>query len=115
MEVIYTCCYGLDVPKKSITACVLWAEAKGKSRKEKKRFVTFTHDLLPLADWLAERGVTHLAMESTGVYWKPVWNILAERTSCSACGKGNGRSTTADHQMTNPRDGWEANFSVASV
>jgi transposase len=58
---------------------VLWAEAKGKSRKEKKRFGTFTHDLLQLADWLAERGVTHLAMESTGVYWKPVWNILAEQ------------------------------------
>src|SRR3981081_1138434 len=79
MEVIYPCCCGLDVHKKSITACVLWAEAKGKSRKEKKRFGTFTHDLLQLADWLAERGVTHLAMESTGVYWKPVWNILAEQ------------------------------------
>jgi len=79
MEVVYPCCCGLDVHKKSITACVLWAEDKGKSRKEKKRFGTFTHDLLQLADWLAERGVTHLAMESTGVYWKPVWNILAEQ------------------------------------
>src|SRR5207248_8956110 len=65
--------------KKSITACVLWAEAKGKSRKEKRRFGTFTHDLLQLADWLGESGVTHVAMESTGVYWKPVWNILAEQ------------------------------------
>jgi len=74
-----TCCCGLDVHKKSITACVLWAEAKGKSRKEKKRFGTFTHDLLQLADWLEQCGVTHVAMESTGVYWKPVWNILAER------------------------------------
>ena len=79
MEVIYPCCCGLDVHKKSITACVLWAEGRGNSRKEKKRFGTFTHDLLQLADWLAERGVTHLAMESTGVYWKPVWNILAEQ------------------------------------
>jgi transposase len=79
MEVIYPCCCGLDVHKKSITACVLWAEAKGKSRKEKKRFGTFTHDLLQLADWLAQCGVTHVAMESTGVYWKPVWNILAEQ------------------------------------
>ena len=50
MEVVYPCCCGLDVHKKSITACVLWAEAKGKSRKEKKRFGTFTHDLLQLAD-----------------------------------------------------------------
>src|SRR6266446_6556376 len=78
-EVVYPCCCGLDVHKKSITACVLWAEAKGKSRKEKKRFGTFTHDLLQLADWLAQCGVTHVAMESTGVYWKPVWNVLAEQ------------------------------------
>ena len=55
MEVLYPCCGGLDIHKKSITACVLWAEAKGKSRKEKKRFGTFTHDLLQLADWLEQR------------------------------------------------------------
>src|SRR3989440_2392292 len=79
MEVVYPCCCGLDVHKKSITACVLWAEAKGKSRKEKRNFGTFTHDLLRLADWLQECGITHVAMESTGVYWKPVWNILAEQ------------------------------------
>src|SRR5437773_5722406 len=79
MEVVYPCCCGLDVHKKSITACVLWAEAKGKSRKEKRRFGTFHHDLLQLADWLGKSGVTHVAMESTGVYWKPVWNILAEQ------------------------------------
>jgi len=79
MEVVYPCCCGLDVHKKGITACVLWAGAKGKSRKEKRSFGTFTHDLLRLADWLAECGVTHVAMESTGVYWKPVWNILAEQ------------------------------------
>ena len=76
MEVLYPCCCGLDVHKKSITACVLWAEAKGKRRKEKRRFGTFTQELLKLADWLRESGVTHVAMESTGVYWKPIWNIL---------------------------------------
>src|SRR5260221_1608050 len=78
MEVVYPCCCGLDVHKKSITACVLWAEAKGKSRKEKKRFGTFTHDLLQLADCLQQCGVTHAAMESTGGHWHPVWDILAE-------------------------------------
>ncbi len=76
MEVLYPCCCGLDVHKKSVTACVLWAEANGKRRKEKRRFGTFTSDLLKLSDWLRECGVTHIAMESTGVYWKPVWNIL---------------------------------------
>ena len=75
MEVLYRCCCGLDVHKKSITACVLWAEAKGR-RKEKRTFGTFTRDLLSLLDWLKQCGVTHVAMESTGVYWKPVWNIL---------------------------------------
>jgi transposase len=74
MEVLYRCCCGLDVHKKSITACVLWAE--GKKRKEKRRFGTFTEELLKLVEWLRECGVTHVAMESTGVYWKPVWNLL---------------------------------------
>jgi transposase len=76
MEVLYPCCCGLDAHKKSITARVLWAKDKGRSRREKRRFGTFTRDLLALADWLRECRVTHVAMESTGVYWKPVWNIL---------------------------------------
>jgi transposase len=76
MEVLYPCCCGLDVHKKSITACVLRAQPGGTSRKEKRRFATFTRDLLQLGDWLRQCGVTHVAMEATGVYWKPVWNIL---------------------------------------
>jgi transposase len=67
MEVLYPCCCGLDVHKKSITASELWAEAKGKTRQEKRRFGTFTQELLELADWLRGCGVTHVAMESTGV------------------------------------------------
>ena len=76
MQVVYPCCCGLDVHKKSVTACVLWARDGGRSRKEKRSFGTFTRDLLGLADWLQQCGVTHVALESTGVYWKPVWNIL---------------------------------------
>src|SRR5215469_256314 len=76
MQVVYPCCCGLDVHKKSVTACVLWAEDGGKSRKEKRSFGTFTRDLLRLADWLQQCGVTHVALESTGVNGKPVWNIL---------------------------------------
>lgn len=79
MEVLYPCCCGLDVHKKTITACVLRAEAKGKVRKEKRRFGSFTQDLERLASWLEECEVTHVAMESTGVYWKPVFNILEGR------------------------------------
>ena len=72
MQVVYPCCCGLDVHKKSITACVLWVEARG----EKRVFGTFTRDLLKLSDWLRECGVRQVALESTGIYWKPVWNIL---------------------------------------
>jgi transposase len=76
MEVVHRCCCGLDVHKETVTACVLWAEPNGKKRREKRQFGTVTRDLLALADWLRTCGVTHVAMESTGVYWKPVWHIL---------------------------------------
>ena len=61
----YERCAGLDVHKKSITACVLWALPKGKKKQEKRRFATFTQDLLAMTAWLRECGVTHVAMEST--------------------------------------------------
>lgn len=64
-------------PKASITACVLWAGGSGRARKEKRRFGTFTRDLLELSDWLRACGVTHVAMEATGVYWTPIWNVRA--------------------------------------
>ena len=76
MHVMYARCCGLDVHKKSITACVLLRNATGQGLQEIRRFETMTRDLLELADWLRSHRVTHVAMESTGVYWKPVWNIL---------------------------------------
>jgi transposase len=76
MEVVYSCCCGVDVHKDSVTACVLWAQEGKARREEKRKFGTFTRDLQMLAEWLRECGVTHVAMESTGVYWKPVWHIL---------------------------------------
>ena len=76
MYVVYSHCCGLDVHKRSITACLLLYGTGGKGHQEIRRFGTMTHDLLELADWLQSHHVTHVAMESTGVYWKPVWNIL---------------------------------------
>ena len=76
VEVGYERGAGRDVHQKSITACVLWALPKGNKKQEKRRFATFTQDLLAMADWLRECGVTHVAMQSTGVYGKPVWNLL---------------------------------------
>ncbi|HWE21082.1 MAG TPA: IS110 family transposase [Hyphomicrobiaceae bacterium] len=75
MEVRYERCCGLDVHKKSISACCIYPE-EVKLKKEIRSFGTLTDDLLALSDWLAERQITHVAMESTGSYWKPVWNIL---------------------------------------
>jgi len=75
VQVIYERCCGLDVHKRTITACVLkWLG--GDWKKEIRQFGTMTHDLLALSDWLVREGCTHVAMESTGVYWKPVYNIL---------------------------------------
>jgi transposase len=76
MRVVYTRCCGLDVHKKSISACLLTPDDQGGMQQQVRRFGTMTRDLLELSDWLACNQVTHLAMESTGVYWKPVWNVL---------------------------------------
>lgn len=71
MEILYTVCCGLDVHAKTVVACLI---VHGK--KTIRTFSTMTEDLLQLADWLLESGCTHVAMESTGVYWKPVHTIL---------------------------------------
>ncbi len=75
MEVLCPRCCGLDVHKSSITACVLLAQAD-KPQKHIRRVGSTTRELLELVAWLREFGVEHVAMESTGVYWKPVWNVL---------------------------------------
>ena len=67
---------GLDIHKNSIVACVRITNKRGQATESVRTFGTMTDDLLALSDWMAEQGVTHVAMESTGVYWKPVWNIL---------------------------------------
>lgn len=79
MDVIYACCAGLDVHKDSVYACVRRLGPGGAAREVIKVFGTTTPELLALGDWLAERGVTHAAMESTGVYWKPVYYLLEGR------------------------------------
>jgi transposase len=76
MQVIHARCAGLDVHKKSVSACVLGCEEEGGQRHEVRVFGTMTRDLMALGDWLAAHEVTHVAMEATGVYWRPVWSIL---------------------------------------
>jgi transposase len=76
MEVVHERCCGLDVHKESVVACVVVPGAGKQPHKEIRTFNTMTADLLELADWLTAQGVTHVALESTGVYWKAPWNIL---------------------------------------
>ena len=76
MRIIHRRCCGLDVHKKVIVACLLLIGSDGEQRQEIKKFGTMTKDLLALLDWLQQSGCQHVAMESTGVYWKPVYNIL---------------------------------------
>jgi transposase len=79
MQVVYERCCGLDVHKKTVVACVLAPGPDGRTQKAIRTYGTMTAELLDLADWLESRGVTHVAMESTGSYWKPIWNLLEGR------------------------------------
>jgi transposase len=76
MEVKHPRCAGIDVHKKEVVVGCRIAPSKGAAKIEIRRFGTMTQDLLELSDWLAKSGITHVAMESTGSYWRPVYNVL---------------------------------------
>jgi transposase len=78
MDLLYTRCAGLDVHPRSVSACVRIV-IEGRVSHEVRTFGTSTRELREMADWLASLGCTHVAMESTGVYWKPVWHVLEGR------------------------------------
>jgi transposase len=76
MRIVYQRCCGMDVHKNSVTACLLLIDQEGEFQTEKRRFGTMTRDLKEMARWLESKGMQAIALEATGVYWKPVWNIL---------------------------------------
>src|SRR5947208_5225760 len=76
ISVLYACCAGLDVHKATVVACLMLTTASGKVKREVRTFATTTRGLQDLAQWLVSQGVTHVAMESTGIYWRPVFNVL---------------------------------------
>lgn len=76
MRVHHTICCGIDVHKKSVTACLMWGPADQEPEFEIRRFGTMTSELKALAEWLKQAHCQIAAMESTGAYWKPVWNVL---------------------------------------
>lgn len=100
MDQIYERCCALDVHQASVTACARVPDRSGKRHELKATFSTVTSELLALHDWLQGLGVTHVAMEATGVYWKPVWHVLEddfELILCNAAHVKNvpGRKTDA--------------------
>ena len=77
MEVLYRRCCGLDVHKETVVACLRLVSG-GKVNMEVRTFETTTASLIALSEWLAQNGCAHIAMEATGIYWKPLWHILAD-------------------------------------
>jgi len=77
MEVLHPHCAGLDGHKDMVVACVRHT-VEGKVEREVRSFKTTTQDLMTLSEWLSAEGCTHIVMEATGIYWKPVWHILSD-------------------------------------
>ena len=77
MDLLHPLCADLDVHKDTVVAC-LRRVVEGRVKRELRTFGTTTRELLELSDWLASQGCRHVAMEATGVYWKPVWHILSD-------------------------------------
>jgi len=76
MHVVYERCAGLDVHKRTVVSCAKTPDATGVLQKESRTFSTMTAEVLRMRDWLKTLGVPHVAMESTGVFWKPIYNLL---------------------------------------
>jgi len=85
MRVMNCRCAGLDVHQKTVTACALVGDAEGEPKLEKRVFATTTSELLGMSDWLKQQSVSHVAMESTGPYWKPVWAVLEGSFDLTLC------------------------------
>lgn len=76
MQVVYERCAGLDVHKRTVVAWANTPDVNGQPHTQSRTFSTMTGEVLQMRDWLKALGVTHIAMESSGVYWKPIYNLL---------------------------------------
>lgn len=114
MDAVLECCAGLDVHQETVVACVLLGPLEHKPKKEIRMFSTTTPDLLKLADWLEEQKCSHVAMESTGIYWKPVWNILETGTFQLILGPmpNESRMFLDEKRMSKMRNGLPNSFEV---
>jgi hypothetical protein len=99
MDVIYSHCCGLDVHKRNVVACLIVPGPGGKPTKTVRTFGTMTEDILALADWLTEAGCTHVALESTGVFWKPIYNLLESSFELLLVNARHIKATTGDYSQ----------------
>lgn len=76
MQIVNPTCAGIDVHKKEVKVCLVWRDPQGQRQQEVRSYRTMMRDLLQMHDWLVTRGCPVVAMESTGVYWKPLYNLL---------------------------------------
>ena len=81
MEVVHKRCCGVDIHKRTVVACLVTPGKRGQPQREVRSFSTMTRGLLELGDWLGEAGCTHVAMESTGSFWKPIHNLLEDSST----------------------------------
>jgi len=84
LEVLYTRCCGLDVHKKTVVASVIITPPQGRVQKHLRTFSTTTVGLLALLDWLGVLQVSHVAIESTGIYWRPIFNPARKESARSS-------------------------------
>jgi transposase len=97
VDVVHARCCGLDIHKKLVVACLITPGQGSTPQKEIRTFGTMTDDLLALGDWLAGAGCTHVAMESTSVYWKPIYNLLEGSFELLLVNARHIKATSADY------------------
>ena len=103
MEVLHPRCAGLDVHKETVVACVRIVSG-GEVSRAVRTFETTTVGLIELAEWLEASGCTHVAMEATGVYWKPVWQVLAGGGSGGGWLRAGAGERLACQERSRPQD-----------
>lgn len=119
MEVIHPCCAGIDVHKDTAVTCIRQTHGDGQVDEQVRTFQTTTAGLLELGDWLVGRQVPLAAMESTGVYWKPVWNLLESRLDVMLVNSRDTKQRLAARPMSGTVGGlpncWPAGYSSAAL
>ncbi len=113
MEILYERCAGLDVHKKNVKVCLKTPGSDGRPSQEVRTYATMTQTILEMGDWLKEQGCSHVALESTGVYWKPRYNLLEEDCEILVVNAHHLKTVpvspeSAEESLSKPRLSWQA-------